>query len=73
MITNCHTTVPTWSLNPAKDWNIEDMSGCDQQLLEEQVLMTWIGNVNLTAETFYLPLVMVTLTSRMLLTLPTPS
>ena len=49
------------------------MSGCDQQLLEEQVLMTWIGNVNLTAETFYLPLVMVTLTSRMLLTLPTPT
>ena len=33
--------------------------------LEEQVLL-WMGNVNLTAEIFYLPLFMVTLTSRVL-------
>jgi len=65
VITNCHPTVHTWSMHPAKDWNIEDRSGFDK--LEEQVLM-WMGNVNLTAEIFYLPLFMVTLTSRMLLT-----
>ena len=64
VITNCHPTVHTWSLHPAKDWNIEDRSGFDK--LEEQVLM-WMGNVNLTAEIFYLPLFMVTLTSRELL------
>ena len=64
VITNCHPTVHTWSLHPAKDWNIEDRSWFDK--LEEQVLM-WMGNVNLTAEIFYLPLLMVTPTSRVLL------
>ena len=47
VITNCHPTVHTWSLYPAKDWNTEDRTGFDQ--LEEQVLM-WMGNVNFTAE-----------------------
>jgi len=65
VITNCHPTVHTWSLYPAKDWNTDDRSGFDQ--LEEQVLM-WMGNVNFTAEIFYLPLFLVTLTPRVLLT-----
>ena len=30
VITNCHPTVHTWSLHPAKDWNIDDRSGFDQ-------------------------------------------
>eukprot|EP00092_Neocalanus_flemingeri_P035560 GFUD01038706.1.p1 GENE.GFUD01038706.1~~GFUD01038706.1.p1 ORF type:complete len:662 (+),score=221.66 GFUD01038706.1:35-2020(+) len=65
VITNCHPTIHTWSLYPAKDWNTEDRSGFDQ--LEEQVLM-WMGNVNMTAEIFYLPLFLVTITPRLLLT-----
>ena len=64
VITNCHPSVHNWSLHPAKDWNIEDRSCFDK--LEEQVLM-WMGNVNLTSDIFYLPLFMVTLTSRVLL------
>jgi hypothetical protein len=64
VITNCHPTVHTWSLHPAKDWNIEDRSWFDK--LEEQVLM-WMGNVNLTADIFHLPLLMVTPTFRVLL------
>ena len=69
MITNCHPTVHTWSLHPAKDWNIEDRSGFDK--LEEQVLM-WMGNINLTTEISYMPLFMLTIISRVLLALPTP-
>ena len=64
VITNCHPIVHTWSLHPAKDWNIEDRSGFDK--LEEQVLM-WMGNINLTTEISYMPLFMVTITSRVLL------
>jgi len=65
VITTCHPTVHTWAQHPARDWNSEDRSGFDQ--LENQVLM-WMGNVNLTAEIFYLPLFMVSLTPRVLLT-----
>jgi len=65
VITTCHPTVHTWSQHPTRDWNIEDRTGFDQ--LEDQVLM-WMGNVNLTAEIFYLPLFMVNLTPRVLLT-----
>jgi len=65
VISTCHPTVHTWSQHPVKDWNTEDRTGFDQ--LEEQVLM-WMGNVNLTAEIFYLPLFMVNLTSRVFLT-----
>jgi len=65
LISNCHPSVQTWSQYPARDWNSEDRTGYDQ--LEQQVL-AWMGNVNFTAEIFFFPLFLISLTPRLLLT-----
>ena len=65
LITNCHSNVQTWSQYPARDWNNEDRAGYDQ--LEEQLLL-WMGNVNFTAEIFFFPLFLISVTPRLLIT-----
>ena len=65
IITNCHPSLQTWAQYPARDWSHDDNTGFDQ--LEQQVLM-WMGNMNYTAEIFYIPLFLVSLTPRLLIT-----
>jgi len=65
IVTNCHPSVQTWSQFPARDWNVDDRTGFDQ--LEQQVLM-WMGNVNYTAEIFYMPLFLISMTPRLFIT-----
>ena len=64
LISNCHPSVETWSQYPARDWNTEDRAGYDQL---EQSLLAWMGNVNFTAEIFFFPLFLVSLSPRLLL------
>ena len=71
LISNCHPSVQTWSQYPARDWNTEtDRAGYDQL---EQQLLVWMGNVNFTAEIFFFPLFLISLTPRLLLTPPLSS
>ena len=65
LISNCHPSVETWSQYPARDWNSEDRAGYDQL---EQNILAWMGNVNFTAEIFFFPLFLISLSPRLLLT-----
>ena len=65
LISNCHPSVQTWSQYPARDWNSEDRTGYDQ--LEQQILV-WMGNVNFTAEIFFFPLFLISMTPRLMVT-----
>ena len=65
LVTNCHPSLQTWAQFPGRDWSNDDRTGFDQ--LEEQLLM-WMGNVNFTAEIFHIPVFLISLTPRLLLT-----
>ena len=65
VVTSCHPSLQTWAQFPGRDWGNDDRTGFDQ--LEEQLLM-WMGNVNFTAEIFHIPVFLVSLTPRLLLT-----
>ena len=56
----------TWCQYPARDWGSgDDNTGFDQ--LEQQLLL-WMGNINYTAEIFYIPLFLISLSPKLMLT-----
>ena len=63
---NGHSSLQTWCQYPARDWSSgDDNTGFDQ--LEQQLLL-WMGNINYTAEIFYIPLFLISLSPKLMLT-----